>query len=253
MTYIYALRDPRDDQFRYIGKADDPSRRLVYHLEQMVGANTHKNGWLRQLKALGLEPSVVVLEKVAADADWRVAERRWIRQLRAEGVRLTNGTEGGEGGYIPAAWSPEARAKRLAKRRLPTSDETKAKISAANRGRKSPHSKPPHLVGVQQAKAKLTDELVVELRQYVRAGGRLKAWAEAHGITVACASYAARGDTWTHVPDPVPKVHKQRLSDDDVVEMRRLFAAGVPRTELAERFGCTSSHVSRVVRGLNRR
>lgn len=113
---------------------------------------------------------------------------------------------------------------------------------------------PPVRRGVANNKARLTDELVAELRRWRRGGGTLAAWALAHDVTVATAGYAARGDTWAHVLEPpVPVVRIQRLSADDIRVMRKMFAEGVSQTEIARRLGVTSSHVSRVVRNKSRR
>lgn len=35
-TYIYGLKDPRDNQIYYVGKSNDPQRRLEQHLEGRI-------------------------------------------------------------------------------------------------------------------------------------------------------------------------------------------------------------------------
>lgn len=35
-TYIYGLKDPRDNQIYYVGKSDNPQRRLEQHLEGRI-------------------------------------------------------------------------------------------------------------------------------------------------------------------------------------------------------------------------
>jgi hypothetical protein len=108
-TYIYALLCPLTESIRYIGKSQNPKKRLHGHIGEAVRSryNHHTARWLRKISALDLVPEIVFLEEVAADARWQEAERRWIAYGRAEGWPLTNSTAGGEGlDYI----DPEAEA-----------------------------------------------------------------------------------------------------------------------------------------------
>lgn len=93
-TYIYALIDPRTDQIRYIGKCDTPNERLRAH--RCDKANTHKARWIRLLRAAGLRPRMEIIEVVAQD-NWADREKFWIAYYRAQGLRLTNITDGGDG------------------------------------------------------------------------------------------------------------------------------------------------------------
>lgn len=152
---IYALVDPRNNQIRYIGKTMRTAhRRLRRHLARcyLDEANTHKNRWLRQLLAFGLEPQILVLETCTSAIDLSAAERRHIAAYRTSGARLTNATPGGDGG----GWkhTPESReklrrahtgkkksAEHLASLRASqigriTSEETRVKLRAAHRARK---------------------------------------------------------------------------------------------------------------------
>lgn len=68
-------------------------------------------------------------------ADSNEAERRWIALLRSRGARLTNHTDGGDGGSGKV--SPEARAKiSAALRGVPLTKEHREKLSRAHRGKK---------------------------------------------------------------------------------------------------------------------
>lgn len=141
-TFIYALCEPGTRTVRYIGKANNPVRRLQNHLSQSKKAKTRLGNWLRSLN--GENPSLVVLREVPLD-QWEVAEERYIRLARGCRIDIVNGTDGGDGGYIPASQSPEACAKRRSsmKGRRPSeatllalqSPEAKAKRSASLKGR----------------------------------------------------------------------------------------------------------------------
>ena len=86
---IYALRDPRTQEVRYIGKTiHSVSGRLRKHIGlARNGHRDHKYNWMRQLLVLGLEPVLDILELVSPDADWEESEMWWI----AEGHRLWAG------------------------------------------------------------------------------------------------------------------------------------------------------------------
>lgn len=103
---IYALRDPRCDEIRYVGiTRQTVQKRLTAHLKDARnGAQWHCARWLKQLLGEGLRPQVEILE-TTSHADREIF---WIAHYRAQGCRLTNATSGGVSGYCH---SPEARAK----------------------------------------------------------------------------------------------------------------------------------------------
>lgn len=141
MIYVYALFDPRQPlHVRYVGKTTDMVSRLQNHISQAKReAGCHRLLWMRKLLTAGVLPCQRLLEMVEG-ASWQEAERRWIRDLRAAGHDLVNGTNGGEGGcaWIGRTMPPEVRAKiRNAKLGKRHSLETRAKMSASRMG-KSP-------------------------------------------------------------------------------------------------------------------
>jgi len=46
-TFIYGLYSS-DSKIRYIGKSDDPKKRLRRHLQQVNDSKTHKNSWIKK-------------------------------------------------------------------------------------------------------------------------------------------------------------------------------------------------------------
>jgi hypothetical protein len=135
MHIVYALVDPRTSETRYIGKSSTGLERPRSHFEPRrisSDPNRHKAGWIGALTKAGLKPIITVLEECASDAAALVAEVKWIAHGRAQGWRLTNLTDGGDGtaGYRPSA-------------------ETRAKLSAAHRGFK--HA-PESIEKMRQAK-----------------------------------------------------------------------------------------------------
>ena len=154
-AYIYCLSDPRDGQVRYVGKTICLNRRFNGHLH---GKGTHKANWIQELVRLGLKPVMEVLEEVPAN-DWEDAEKFWIASLSFMGCKLTNGTEGGEGGGT--------------KRGYKQNPEHSRKIAAALHGKK----KSPEHVASMLAKAamrrgvKRTNESRLKQIETVKARG----------------------------------------------------------------------------------
>ena len=89
-TYIYGLLCPIQNKIRYVGKANNPAERYRQHLRGGPG-NKHKGKWLGELTDQGMQPKLVILEKVANQKPlWESAEIRWFDRLVFEGHPLTN-------------------------------------------------------------------------------------------------------------------------------------------------------------------
>lgn len=142
---VYALCEPDTGAVRYVGKSSSGLRRPRDHGRSSVLSRnrTYLTNWIKSLHARGDNYLVQVLETHQSNLTLSDAERRWIAYGRANGWRLTNLTDGGDGapGFNP---SPETREKL---RRVmignkfalghthKTSDETRRKISIAHKGR----------------------------------------------------------------------------------------------------------------------
>lgn len=111
-NYIYALVCPIG-KIRYIGKTNDPDKRLRRHISRAKYYETksHAANWIRSLLKRGEKPEIRVLEEVPDGGDWVSREIATISEYRALGFDLTNATEGGEG---VCGLSKESLAKRVA-------------------------------------------------------------------------------------------------------------------------------------------
>ncbi|KKL99402.1 hypothetical protein LCGC14_1814790 [marine sediment metagenome] len=97
VTHIYALRDPRDGEIRYVGKSNDPKQRLRFQISRAKHApSTHLHSWIRGLLAEDLKPDQIILDAVAHN-DWKSAEAAWMAEMIRDGCRLVNLAAGGEG------------------------------------------------------------------------------------------------------------------------------------------------------------
>ena len=96
-TFIYGLVCPTSGEIRYVGKADNPNRRLVYHISaaKRQTEDNYKARWLRKLLHQELRPELTILEECPT-ADWPEREIYWISQFE----NLTNTAEGGKGGRV---------------------------------------------------------------------------------------------------------------------------------------------------------
>lgn len=135
-TFIYALVDPRDGRVRYVGKANDPARRMSLHVTELrrpyVATNKAKLDWLSEVISAGLRPEVLILEEVISEA-WQESERRWIAKMREQYHDLTNVHAGGDGSLLR---TEETRRKIGESRRGRTNSiECRARLSAALKGR----------------------------------------------------------------------------------------------------------------------
>jgi hypothetical protein len=80
-TFIYTLSDPITKEVRYIGKTNNPKRRLSAHVSRAIkeNSNSHKNNWIRKILKEGNRPTIEVLEEVPVD-NWEQHEVYWIEQ-----------------------------------------------------------------------------------------------------------------------------------------------------------------------------
>lgn len=94
-VYIYSLKDPRTNEVRYIGKANNPTLRLFSHLS---GRSSKANqAWFSELASCGLAPVMEIVEETD-ESGWVEAEKKWIASGRELGWNLTNISDGGTGG-----------------------------------------------------------------------------------------------------------------------------------------------------------
>lgn len=126
-TFLYTLNDPRTGEIRYLGKSDNPFQRFKKHLCDRRAS--HKVHWIQSLRALGLSPTMDLLDEIP-DSQWQFWEKEYVRVFRAIGIRLTNGTDGGEGpsGLVHSAETKEKLSKIRLGKKLSTGHRQKISI-----------------------------------------------------------------------------------------------------------------------------
>jgi len=120
LVYIYSLIDPRDNQIKYIGKANNINSRLYTHTANCnLIKNTPKIQWIRFLKDKGLKPIIEEIDRVLI-TEWQFWEKHYISLYKSWGFNLKNLTIGGDGNTC-----------------LTRTEEFKKKISLKLKGRKT--------------------------------------------------------------------------------------------------------------------
>lgn len=253
--YIYGLRDPRGGPIRYVGKTTRPSQRLVEHIRDCKG-RTYKDTWVRSLLREGVEPAMDLL-LVCPLGRLDEEEKRHVAEYRLlVGEKLTNGTEGGTGGAL----LPEiARAAGEKRRGRPVTAERRAAVSATmkkrcedpaerERLRSISTTPPPVRRGEDNNKATVTGDDVLEMRHLRSEGWDLQRLAERFNVTKTNVSFIVTGKTWAHIGGPiVDGKPKQRLSDDDVRDIRKRSMDGETNAAIAAVYGVDPSHVSKII------
>jgi len=98
LTNIYILKDPESNEIRYIGKSNNPIKRLARHIYRAKNRiENHKNAcWIRKLLKNGKTPEVEIIE-VIEESKWQEREKYYIKYYKTK-YNINNISEGGEGG-----------------------------------------------------------------------------------------------------------------------------------------------------------
>lgn len=97
-VYIYSLDEPKTGEPRYVGKTVNPGKRLYGHIRYSEKNNkTYKDCWIRKLCREGSAPVLTIVDEVENSSSnfW---EQHYISLYKSWGFKLTNLTDGGDGG-----------------------------------------------------------------------------------------------------------------------------------------------------------
>lgn len=138
---VYTLTNPRTGEVRYVGwTCKTLNRRLNTHIQTAVSKppRDHRAKWILSLLSIGVRPVIEAIESGSGEG-WAEAEKRWIATFRANGARLVNATDGGEGtvGCPSSAAARKASSLRTKGKRMDAEHLAKwhAAARAANLGR----------------------------------------------------------------------------------------------------------------------
>lgn len=131
--FVYALVDSRSpDDIRYIGITNNPRSRLNSHIADSCGSRERgrKASWIRGLVKSGAELQIGLIAEGLSQAEASEEEVRLIAELRENGARLTNTTDGGFGGMAGATHDLVARSRiGAASSARKRTTETKSRLS----------------------------------------------------------------------------------------------------------------------------
>lgn len=121
-------------------------------------------------------------------------------------------------------------------------------------------AKDRHLSGERSPLARLTEDGVRTIRSLAASGVSQKEIARQFGISPMQIGRIVLGTRWQHLlsPEEVEAVRsrkiepRNKLSKQNVAEIKRMFAVGISQRRIAEFFGIVQGHVSRIVTGKQR-
>jgi hypothetical protein len=88
-TFIYILYCPIDCILKYVGKSNDPEKRLRDHCLDFRCMDLQKAAWIRKLKAKKLKPRLIIIDEIDVD-DWKDKEEFWCNYFKGYGYQLYN-------------------------------------------------------------------------------------------------------------------------------------------------------------------
>lgn len=88
--FLYALRCPLENVFKYIGLSVNPELRLKQHLSDL-SYNKEKTEWVENLKSLNLRPDLVIIESFIDRAE---ASKKEIEYINLHRSTLLNSPKG---------------------------------------------------------------------------------------------------------------------------------------------------------------
>ena len=152
---IYGWINATGDPF-YVGYTKCLKRRTASHRYRMnLGINLPCYNKLRKLLREGHEWIIRVIEDSLSEENVQDRERFWIAYYRAQGIKLYNLTDGGDGA---TGFTPEQQ-KKMSEQRMghPVSEETRQKISEAHKGMRFTKEHKKNL-SIARRERKITDE-----------------------------------------------------------------------------------------------
>lgn len=181
IVYIYVLVEADTGDIRYVGESSQPNKRFYQHL--VDADNNHRVHWIQSMLANGRHIEMKVIEVLTnpTKVECEEAEQFWIALFKEKGFKLTNGNDGGIGGwgYVHTV-------------------ESKAKISAK-------------LQGINAPSALLTEDKVVAIREkYSKGGVSSVSLGYEFGVHFTVIGKIVRGETWKHVGGPITRAGRGR-------------------------------------------
>lgn len=88
-TFIYLLICPLDGLLKYVGKSNNPDKRLKDHCLDFRCMDLQKAAWIKKLKSEKKRPILIIIDEVDSD-DWKFWEEWWCQYFKGLGFKLFN-------------------------------------------------------------------------------------------------------------------------------------------------------------------
>lgn len=255
---IYMIRNKINGK-RYIGQTRSSFRnRYIKHMSGFKNGRGHTKKFFDDYEKYGsdsFEFSVLQIENDVAKLN--LLEKKYIALYDS----VNNGYNTQDGGnavyndkevkdVFKSKWivTDEFRKQRreYMKNRV-VADETKERIRFANLGSKSPV-------------AVLNEELVIAIKEDLVRGMTIKNVAEKYSQNYLTISAIAHERSWEHIVvegwakyiNTKKNVNKRHIfTDDEVRNIRKLLDKGYNESQIARMYGCCSSKINSIHRGLS--
>ena len=119
LVYIYALKCPKTNVIKYIGKSHVPKRRYIEHLSKSRSDKCKSiplYEWINELLSSNLKPVLEILEECESEI-WKKKEKEWIAKFGLSNLLNVN-----DGGIDPPnntglKWTEEQKQKHPSRNR----------------------------------------------------------------------------------------------------------------------------------------
>ena len=232
---IYGLFDPFTKELRYVGKTEGTlKKRLREHIStaRTLKTNDHRKQWILSVLKKGDKPEIGELEELFSHEELVEAEEFWIAYYKSVGCRLVNATGGGEGakGY---RHSPEVRRQ--------MSDAKKAHPSRHMKGKK--HSIETRLA-VSSTKTGLCRDQQEQIVKLYKQGLNSYAVGAKFGVSSTCVLGLLK--IFGIAPRNISE-SRRRFSDEQELEIVKLYEQGDSAPTIALRFACSERGVGGIL------
>lgn len=107
-----------------------------------------------------------------------------------------------------------------------------------------------HVRGEKHFSAKLTEGQIIEIRRLCSKGEDRNKLAVRLGVSRSAINHAFSGHSWKHLPGAILNPTSQKLTERDVLEIKKLRSEGYLQDQLGEKFGVAQSCISRILGGV---
>ena len=90
----------RSNNVRDIGKTNDIKKTKKDIFRNIIWFQIHKNRWIKSRNIKGNKIIITEIYRIVDDEKWQDVEIYWIDKYKKEGHKLTNSTNGGDGGVF---------------------------------------------------------------------------------------------------------------------------------------------------------